>query len=71
MNIKLRKKILDIAYQTKTGHIGGCLSVIDMLYICYSKLRGKGEQVILSKGHAALALYVCLNEIGKFQMKSF
>ncbi len=65
MNIKLRKKILDIAYQTKTGHIGGCLSVIDMLYICYLKLREEGEQVILSKGHAALALYVCLNELGK------
>ncbi|MCT4638552.1 MAG: transketolase [Bacteroidales bacterium] len=61
---KLRKKIIDTAFATKSGHIGGALSVIDILYTCFFKTMNDCEELILSKGHSALALYVCLNEKG-------
>lgn len=71
---KLRLKILEMYNNAKAGHIGCSLSCIDLLIagMIYHK---KGEDdFILSKGHAAVALYVTLNQLGEIsdeQLKTF
>lgn len=56
-----RKMIIDMA-ATPTGcHIGGSLSVIDILMTTYCKNSGNdATKIVLSKGHAAAALYATL-----------
>ena len=56
---ELIKKIIDISYKNKEGHIGSSLSIIDILYIIYS-IKNQEDQFVLSKGHASLGLYVVL-----------
>ncbi|MBU9723431.1 MULTISPECIES: 1-deoxy-D-xylulose-5-phosphate synthase N-terminal domain-containing protein [Bacillaceae] len=58
---KARETIVEIA-ATDTGcHIGGSLSVIDMLIALFVKFHSDDQsQIILSKGHAAAALYSVL-----------
>ncbi len=57
----LIKRIIDISFKHKLSHIGSCLSVIDILDSIYA-LRKKDEPVILSNGHAGVALYVILEK---------
>ena len=61
----LRKKIIEISYQTKAHHIGSELSCIDILVALYFNIMNINAKTpndknrdffILSKGHAALAL---------------
>lgn len=61
---RLRLKILGLHYGAGSGHIGCSLSCIDIMI---SVLRDKGATAtfILSKGHAASALYTMLNELGE------
>lgn len=59
----LIKRILEISFKYRLGHIGSCLSVLDILDSIYT-LRKKDEPVILSNGHAGLALYVVLEKHG-------
>lgn len=61
---KLRKKILELHYRANSGHIGCSLSCIDIM-ISILKFKQQGDTFILSKGHAATALYTMLNEIGE------
>ncbi len=61
---KLRIKILELHYKANSGHIGCSLSCIDIM-ISILKFRSEGDSFILSKGHAATALYTILNEIGE------
>lgn len=61
---KLRTKILELHYKANSGHIGCSLSCIDIM-ISILKFRSEGDNFILSKGHAASALYTILNEIGE------
>jgi transketolase len=51
---------------TEVGcHLGGSLSVTDILVAAYAVARGRqGTEVVLSKGHAAAALYAVLHETG-------
>ena len=71
----LRKKIIEISYQTKAHHIGSELSCIDILVALYFSIMNinvsdpqdkNRDFFILSKGHAALALYVTLMKKGFF-----
>ncbi len=59
-----RKKLLAMYYNANAGHIGCSLSCIDIL-IALFELKSGDERVILSKGHAAAALYTMLNETGE------
>ncbi|MCW3121264.1 MAG: transketolase [Flavipsychrobacter sp.] len=61
---KLRTKILELHYKANSGHIGCSLSCIDIM-ISILKFKEAGDTFILSKGHAATALYTILNEIGE------
>ena len=71
----LRKKIIEISYQAKAHHIGSELSCIDILVALYFNIMNISAKTpndknrdffILSKGHAALALYVTLMKKGFF-----
>lgn len=54
----LIKKIVELSHLSKEGHIPSSLSILDILYVFYNKF--SQEKLILSKGHAALGLYVIL-----------
>ncbi len=67
--------ILDIVYHSKAGHIGGDLSVIDILNVLYNKHMditpgnfgsNDRDHFILSKGHSVEALYAVLADKGFF-----
>jgi len=51
-------------YESKVGHIGGNLSAIDLLLGLYHSRLAENDQFVLSKGHAAGALYVTLWTLG-------
>ena len=58
----LRYKILFHSFKSKEGHIGSCFSILEILYVITSDyVKNKKAQFILSKGHAALSLYVVYN----------
>lgn len=47
------------------GHLGGNLSCIDALMVLYHGVMASDDEFVLSKGHAAGALYVALWSIGR------
>lgn len=64
-SLKIRKSILKIANSSQCSHIGSNLSIVDLLSVLYLKfLKKKKNSFILSKGHACLALYCVLKEMG-------
>jgi len=64
---KARRRLLRMHYEAGVGHIGGNLSALDaMLYLHHYVMSG-ADQFVLSKGHAAGALYVSLWSCGILQ----
>lgn len=72
---KVRKDIIEMLYESKSGHPGGSLSCADiMTYLYFEKMNVNIEnprdenrdRFIMSKGHAAPALYAVLAEKGFF-----
>jgi transketolase len=59
-NKNLIKRIVEISYKAKEGHIASSLSILDVLYVLYDKILGNKNHFILSKGHASLGLYTIL-----------
>jgi len=59
--MNLKKRIAEIAYKNKLGHLGSYFSSVDIIDEIYSKMN-EDDIFILSSGHAALALYVCLEK---------
>lgn len=51
-------------YEAKAGHIGCSLSCIDLMIASLILIKEKEDSFILSKGHAAAALYVCIRHLG-------
>lgn len=70
INFKKRKKklfneILKVSYENKIPHIGSCLSCLEIMMNLFYKTMRKQDYFLLSKGHAAVALYVILKDLGK------
>lgn len=70
---ELRKNIVEMIYRAKSGHPGGSLSIADILSVLYWKEMNvdpknpkseNRDRLVLSKGHAAPALYAALIEKG-------
>lgn len=59
--VDLKKRLIDIAYKHKLGHLGSYLSALEIIDSIYQKMN-ENDIFILSSGHAALALYVCLEK---------
>jgi transketolase len=55
--LSIRKKIVQINYETKAAHLGSCLSCVEILLASFEFLKPNFNNIILSKGHAALAYY--------------
>ena len=58
----IRINILKKTYAANSSHIGSCYSIVEILYTLYFLKLKKKDTFILSKGHAALALYCTLFE---------
>jgi transketolase len=67
---RVKKQILEVAYLANKGHIGSALSISDLITSIFNlmveedNLSEEKNSVTLSKGHAALAFYCCLFELG-------
>lgn len=70
---RIRQRDLRAVFEAGAGHIGGEMSVIDLLTALYfdvmsvdpEKPADPGrDRLVLSKGHTALALYIVLSEKG-------
>lgn len=62
----LRRKVLDMVYQKKSGHIGGSFSMAELVSVLYNDYDiGGKDKLILSKGHAVPIIYAALHELGK------
>ena len=66
----IRTNILKLTYKSKSSHIGSCLSIVEILFTLYYKILKKRDRFILSKGHAALALYSTLYEKKLISLKT-
>ncbi len=78
----LRKKILYMALcgGSSAAHVGGALSIVEIIsviiknHIIYKPKNSDNDHLILSKGHACLAYYAALIELGfvdKKEMENF
>ena len=74
---RIRRRDLQAVFEAGAGHIGGELSVIDLLTALYfnilnvdpkNPLAPDRDRFVLSKGHTACALYVTLAEAGFLSM---
>lgn len=69
---EIRKRILELAFKAGSNgsHLGGSLSAVEILNILYhsgfnfNPVDEARDRLILSKGHAALALYCVLESVG-------
>ena len=75
---RIRVHALRMVHRAKSSHIGGCLSAADLLAVLYNRVLRvnpsrpdwpERDRFILSKGHAAAAIYAVLAERGFFPMK--
>lgn len=66
---EIRIKVVWMSYNSKVGHLGSALSIVDILVVLYFSTLNinpknpkdkKRDRFILSKGHAASALYAIL-----------
>lgn len=60
----IRRNIIKMHYKSKKPHLGSSLSCVEILFDVYFKRWEKGDKVILSKSHAATALYATIAEKG-------
>lgn len=75
---KIRKNALTAVYSAKSGHPGGSLSIADVLALLYFEIMNidpknpknpDRDRLVLSKGHAAPALYSALALRGYFPIE--
>ena len=76
--VNIRKGIIEGTFNAKSGHPGGSLSIADVLaflYRCELKVDASApkaenrDRLVLSKGHAAPALYAALANAGFFPVE--
>ena len=76
--LKVRRGIVDSIHAAKAGHPGGSLSIADLLtYLYFDKMNidpkspkmANRDRLVLSKGHAAPALYSVLAHRGFFPVE--
>ena len=74
----LRRELIDVLHDKQTGHPGGSLSCCEILATLYfqqmnidpedPRMEGR-DRLVLSKGHAAPMLYLCLAHRGFFPIE--
>ncbi|MCX4286113.1 MAG: transketolase, partial [Clostridia bacterium] len=75
---QIRRETLRCIHSQGSGHVGGCLSIVDVLAVLYDKYmdvdkanprREIRDRLVLSKGHSGPALYATLALKGFFPME--
>lgn len=75
---RIRRHGIEMTHRSGASHIGSILSLADILAILYAEILRfcpenpdwpERDRFILSKGHAAGALYACLAEVGFFPVE--
>lgn len=75
---RVRRHIIQMIYDAGSGHPGGSLSATDIMVTLYFDVMNHRpaepkwpdrDRFVLSKGHAAPALYACLAEAGYFPVE--
>jgi len=73
--LSIRRSVLRMTSSGQASHVGSCLSVTDILAVLYGSIMNfrpsepgwpDRDRLIVSKGHAAAAVYSTLAEIGFF-----
>jgi len=68
-----RMHVLTMLHDAEGGHFGGAMSVLDTLMVLHHRIldrdpirlaEGRADRLILSKGHASVALYAALASVG-------
>lgn len=76
--VHIRKGVIEGTFHAKSGHPGGALSIADILsFLYFSEMnidpsdpkKADRDRFVLSKGHAAPALYAALAERGFFPVE--
>ena len=67
IRVKARRRMLQLHHDAGVGHIGGNLSALDAMLYLHHYVMSTEDQFVLSKGHAAGALYVTLWSRGILQ----
>ncbi len=72
---RMRKHIMEMTWKAQSGQPGGSLSIVEVLAALFFQVANRSaraprdpdrDRIILSKGHAAPALYAALAEAGYF-----
>lgn len=70
---ELRKLIVDVSYKARQGHLSSSMSIVDIIEVLFERVMHfdrkhpdamTNDRFVLSKGHAALALYGKLYQMG-------
>lgn len=65
----IRRAVVELLYTSGGGHFGGSLSLIDLLLVIWRDFLNLEDEVrdrfVLSKGHAAPALYCVMHALGR------
>lgn len=73
---RMRKDAIEMVHAAHASHIGSILSVIDIIAVLYADIlyinaqnpqMEERDRLVLSKGHAGVAIYAALAECGFFQ----
>jgi transketolase len=61
---RAKRRLIEMHYRARVGHLGGNLSCIDAMMLVHHETMRREDRFILSKGHSAGALYVTLWSLG-------
>lgn len=73
LSLRIRKKALQLCHEKGASHLGGALSVADVLAVLYGEVANVNpknpsdasrDRIFFSKGHACSAMYAVLQELG-------
>ena len=73
--LKIRQQAIEMTHQARASHLGSILSIADIVGVLFSDVltlfpddpqNDERDRLILSKGHAGVAIYIALAEKGFF-----
>lgn len=69
---RIRRRILELSCSAKSAHVGSALSCVELVYMLLRERvqkEGRLDKLILSKGHAAMALYATAEELSLIETR--